>query len=246
MKLWQTRRHWEKFARTDPLWAVLTAPDKTNRRWDHAEFFATGRATIEGELARVRAIAPRLRFGHALDFGCGVGRLTQALAQDFARVTGVDISTQMVALARAYNPPRDRVTFVHNPRPDLTCFASGTFDFVYSLFTLQHIAPAYAHGYIREFIRVLAPDGVALFQIPARSIIPPPRRFSWWPGTLATRFWRLANRSLAAQPIMEMHAIPRDAVLATLAAAGAEVLDVSRYDPEGQMLESYGYIARKP
>ncbi|MEO5961236.1 MAG: methyltransferase domain-containing protein [Opitutaceae bacterium] len=243
MKLWQTRRHWEKFARTDPHWAVLTAPDKRNGRWDEAEFFATGRATIEGELARVRAIAPDLRFGHALDFGCGVGRLTQALAQHFARATGVDISTQMLALARAHNPHADRVTFVHNSRPDLSCFASGTFDFVYSLITLQHLAPAYAHGYIREFIRVLAPGGVALFQIPARSIVPPRRRFSWSPGT---RLWRLANRSLAAQPIMEMHAISRDQVLATLASAGAEVLDVFRYDPDGRMLESYGYIARRP
>lgn len=40
---------------------------------------------------------------HALDFGCGVGRLTQALAAHFDEVTGVDISPSMIKLAKKYS-----------------------------------------------------------------------------------------------------------------------------------------------
>src|SRR5258706_3969075 len=111
MKLWQTRRHWEKFARTDPLWAVLTAPGKAGNRWQVGEFFATGRQEADAVLARVAALYPALRRGHALDFGCGVGRLSQGLAPHFARVTGVDLSARMVALARDYNRHGARVTY---------------------------------------------------------------------------------------------------------------------------------------
>ena len=37
----------------------------------------------------------------ALDFGCGIGRLSQALAEHFDQVYGVDISPKMIELARA-------------------------------------------------------------------------------------------------------------------------------------------------
>ena len=38
--------------------------------------------------------------GKALDFGCGVGRLSQALADYFDRVVGADVSPTMIGLAR--------------------------------------------------------------------------------------------------------------------------------------------------
>lgn len=242
MKLWQTRRHWEKFARTDPLWAVLSHADKAGNRWNIEDFFATGRATIDAELARVRARYPELRMGRALDFGCGAGRLTQALAAHFEAATGVDISEGMIALAREQNRAGARVAYVHNRRPDLRVFAGGEFDFVYSLITLQHIAPEYARGYIAEFVRVLAPGGAVLFQLPATSLTPPRPP----PASLGKRLWHTLNRSVAMEPVMQMHTLPRDVVLATLRAAGADVLDVYRYDAAGAEFESYGYLARKP
>jgi SAM-dependent methyltransferase len=246
VKLWQTRRHWEKFARVDPLWAVLSEPDKKGNRWQADAFFATGRELVASELGRVRALCPALRTGHALDFGCGVGRLTQALAGHFDRVTGVDVSAEMIRLAREHNRHGPRVTYVHNPHADLRGFDDGAFDFVYSLLTLQHVAPEYARGYIAEFVRVLAPGGVVLFQLPTRRPAPPRRTPHAWLVALALRAWRAANRLVALRPVMEMHAIPREEVVAHLRALGAEILDVHRYDPAGEMLESYGYIARKP
>jgi SAM-dependent methyltransferase len=262
MKLWQTRRHWEKFARTDPMWSVLTVPDKAGNKWSTEEFFATGREGVAAEIKGVRARYPALRGGHALDFGCGMGRLTQGLAPHFERVTGLDISEAMLELARGHNRFGDKVRYLHNDRPDLSCFADGTFDFVYSVITLQHVAPEYSRRYIAEFLRVLAPGGVALFQIPARAPIDPgpankTGSFSLWPPTVYTRVrrrirrgWRRAMRSLnrvtAGTPVMEMHPVPREEVLAILQANGGDVLNVYRYDAAGTEIESYGYLVRKP
>src|SRR5580658_8467087 len=102
MKLWQVRRHWDALARDDPFWAVLTESQKQGNRWAIDEFFSTGVAEVEKDVARARECAPGLRMGSALDFGCGAGRLTQALARHFERVCGVDISGRMVALAREH------------------------------------------------------------------------------------------------------------------------------------------------
>jgi ubiquinone/menaquinone biosynthesis C-methylase UbiE len=247
MKLWQTRRHWEKFARTDPLWAVLTAPGKEGNRWALDEFFATGEQDIAAALAAIHRNCPQLAKRQALDFGCGVGRLTQALAGKFDHVTGVDIAVDMVALARQHNRHGERVTYVHNPAADLACFADGSFDLVLSLITLQHVAPEYSRRYLAEFVRVCAPGGIAYFQVPASaSAAPKPGRISFYPPTLAKKFWRLLNRSFAVQPTMEMHVLPRDEVIALIRAAGGQVLATDACPKAGEDFVSYAYVIRKP
>jgi predicted TPR repeat methyltransferase len=47
----------------------------------------------------------------ALDFECGVGRVTQALCARFARCDGVDIAGSMIRLARQYNRFGDRCQY---------------------------------------------------------------------------------------------------------------------------------------
>ncbi len=247
MKLWQTRRHWEKFARTDPLWAVLTAPGKEGNRWTVDEFFATGEQDITAVLGAIRTRYPQLTRHRALDFGCGVGRLTQALALEFDRVTGVDIAADMLVHARRHNRRGDRVTYVHNPAADLACFADGSFDLVLSLITLQHIAPAYSRGYIREFVRLCAPGGVAYFQVPAERLTAvKPSRLSFYPPTVVKKLRRWLNTFTAANPAMEMHVLPRDEVLALIRAAGGEILAVESCEKTGDDFTSFAYLVRKP
>ena len=252
MRLIHLRRSWNQFARRDPFWAVLTDSAKDGRRWQPAEFFATGVTTIEAELAAVRACHPSLGTRQALDFGCGVGRLTQALAAHFDQVVGVDIAEDMLALARRHNRHGERVQYLHNRRPDLGLLESDRFDLVCSLITLQHMQPAYARAYIREFVRVCAPGGVVLFQIPAQEPDFERLRFSWWPPTLFRRLWRILGRRfehalqlVLLKPVMEMHGIPQSEILALLEAGGARLLAVNRHDAAGETIVSYDYIATK-
>jgi SAM-dependent methyltransferase len=250
MKLWQVRRHWDALANDDPFWAVLTESRKQGNRWAIDEFFATGVGEAARDVERARALAPGLRMGSALDFGCGAGRLTQGLSRLFARATGVDISERMVALAREHS--RDgRSSFEHNARPDLRMFADGTFDFVYSRITLQHIAPRYTRGYLAEFVRVLAPGGALSVQVPERVPAgdPPDRlRLSFWPPTMWMRVSRHVRYHhpgwFPGTPKMQMYAMPRDEVVALLSRAGAEILSVEA--SEHGDVENTVYIARRP
>ncbi len=174
MEIERLKTNWEAFGRDDPLWAVLTEPTARGGRWDLDEFLARGEHEVAAALAELDQLGASPVRGRALDFGCGVGRLTQALADRFERCDGVDIAGSMIAEARRVNRRGDRVQYHVNDAPDLELFASGTFDFVLSFIVLQHMEPRYATGYIAEFLRVLKPGGVAMFQVPAGVRTPPP------------------------------------------------------------------------
>jgi ubiquinone/menaquinone biosynthesis C-methylase UbiE len=155
---------WEGLASRDALSAILTDDSKAGGKWDLAEFMATGDAEIETVMNHLAAIGhpPDFR-GAALDFGCGVGRLTQALARRFAACVGVDISEQMVRQADLLNQyPHCR--YVASSAKRLP-FEDTSFAFLYSNIVLQHVPRALAKNYLREFIRVLAPGGVLVFGV---------------------------------------------------------------------------------
>ena len=170
MNLSGLQQTWDELATKDAMWAVLTGPLATARSWDHDAFFATGVAEIESVLDRVRRAGVIPRFHRALDFGCGPGRLTQALAGQFERADGVDISSTMIALAHDFNRLGDRCHYHLNQTDRLAGFDDATFDFVYSVITLQHMEPQYSRRYIEEFFRVLRPGGVVVFQLPGEPI----------------------------------------------------------------------------
>ena len=170
MKLEELKKDWDALGRIDPMWAVLTHEDRRDRGWDEEAFFATGRTEIAGVLDDLERLGMPVRRERCLDFGCGVGRLTQALAEHFARCDGVDIAPSMLEAARRLNRHGDRIAFHQNDTDDLSLFPSGSFDFVYSNIVLQHVGPEAAKAYIREFVRALAPGGLALFQLPSENI----------------------------------------------------------------------------
>lgn len=163
----ETTRYWEMHAQTDPMWGVLSEPTKRGRQWRVEEFFETGRREISLLMFELQSKCLRPPGGTALDFGCGLGRLTQALASHFDSVVGVDIAPTMIRLAEALNQWSDKVRYVINSSDDLASLTDGSFSFVYSDIVLQHLPPDISSGYIREFVRLLAPGGVSVFQLPS-------------------------------------------------------------------------------
>jgi 2-polyprenyl-3-methyl-5-hydroxy-6-metoxy-1,4-benzoquinol methylase len=158
-------RTWETLAQADPMWAICTDPARAGRRWELSEFMATGETEIYTVMNRIRDLGVRLDFsGAALDFGCGVGRLTQPLAKRFKNCTGIDISATMIETARTLSSGFGNCQFRVNRAASLQMFEAESFSFVYSNIVLQHIAPRYAKRYIQEFIRVLRPGGALVFQ----------------------------------------------------------------------------------
>ncbi|TMB93176.1 MAG: class I SAM-dependent methyltransferase [Chloroflexi bacterium] len=160
------QRAWDVAGKDDPFWSVLSVPEKQKNRWDVQEFLQTGVDEINGVMSHLHLLGISASRQRALDFGCGPGRLTQALASHFEQVDGVDISPSMIALAERLNQRPDRCHYHLNDRDDLRHFEDQTFDLVYSSITLQHVGPANARSYLKEFIRVLVPGGVLVFQLP--------------------------------------------------------------------------------
>lgn len=168
MSLKTTQLKWDTLALADPLWAVLTWDDKKQNSWDSDEFFATGEREVEELLGEVKRLGIPVRSAIALDFGCGVGRLTRALSRCFDVVYGVDISKEMLHVASQAKPVN--VEYFLNDSDHLRAFKNDFFDVIISMITLQHIETKYIKRYITEFLRILKPGGVAIFQLPSHPV----------------------------------------------------------------------------
>lgn len=135
------RRHWEDLASADPMWVILTEPGR-EQRWDADAFFQSGRAEIDRVFVQLAAHGLAPRGDVALDFGCGLGRLTQAMCERFEKVYGIDISEAMIAGARSHNRHGTRAVYHVNTVDHLPVVPTGTVDFIYSRLVLQHVPRA--------------------------------------------------------------------------------------------------------
>lgn len=151
----------------DPLWAVLSSPAKRGGRWRVEEFLATGQLEIDSQLAWLATHELPKQKRCALDFGCGAGRLTRALAGQFELAIGIDVSDSMIDKARSLNADLRNLEFRENTSERIESMGDASADFVYSCITLQHIPASLALGYVEEFLRIVRPGGVAAFQFVA-------------------------------------------------------------------------------
>ncbi len=242
--------HWDDLSRRDARWAILSDPTRTNERWGDDEFWATGEADVSRMLAELSGVGVEVRFsGRALDFGCGVGRLSRALARRFAAVTGVDVSAVMIERARAENAQLKNVDFFAlESLAALEQRAHSKIDFVYSLMTLQHVPPQLAESTLVTLARTLAPGGALWVQVPER----PVRRIS------RVRLKTLVRRAAFRVPLaraawkqwrgglpLEMYGLSRADVRAALGRGGATVIHEATDNAAGDDWLSRHYIARK-
>jgi len=240
------RRDWEDLSEVDLYWSILSDPAKRHGGWDEQEYLASGLVEIDARLRRAAEVGHPARGAAALDFGCGAGRLTQALATRFAQVVGVDISAQMIATAERLAAARANCEFVLADGPDLRMFEDGSFDLVFTTIVLQHLpSPAAIRRYLVEFVRVTRPGGLIIFQLPSRI----PLRHRLQPRPRIYRLLRAAGvppdalyRRLHLQPI-RMRFLPRAEVQSLLEQAGGRVLAVDETPVSGIVSAVY-YVTK--
>jgi len=163
------KRDWEDLAQLDPLWAISTTEEKKFNKWNIEPFFLIGEKLNHELKKEIKRIGYPVQFKSALDFGCGVGRITRFLAKNYEECYGVDISDTMIELAKQYNQGISNCKFVVNPEKNLSMFSNNYFDLVYSRIVLQHIPERkIIKFYIQEFVRILKKNGLLYFQLPNR------------------------------------------------------------------------------
>jgi ubiquinone/menaquinone biosynthesis C-methylase UbiE len=215
-------RDWTTLGLDDPLWAVCVDPDRRGGRWDVAEFMASGQAEIAAALGRLDQLGICPGRSAALDFGCGVGRLTAALGEYFDSVTGVDISPSMLDRARTLLAGQPSCKVVHNACPDLRLFPDASFDLVYSSLVLQHMPRALACAYLAEFLRVTRPGGAVVILVPDAHK-PTPRGAVY--ALAPRRFTGLIQQKIFRYPApMQMTTLPARRVRREVERCGARLV----------------------
>ncbi|HEV8516704.1 MAG TPA: class I SAM-dependent methyltransferase [Candidatus Limnocylindrales bacterium] len=247
-ELSEHRRDWEELARLDPYWAILTHPERRHGRWAVDEFFLTGEAEARRVLDRAASLGLPRTFGRLLDVGCGLGRVTRGFAPHFVECHGCDISAAMIDGARTLNRDLVNCRFTLVSGRDLGAFESASFDMVYCRFVLQHLPGGQAiRDSIVELVRVLAVDGLLVFQLPSelslvrrlqprRRLYGLLRRLGVDPG--------FAYRRLGLQPIRTSF-LPVREVREIVARAGADLLRVEPDSVGGRGIASRVYLATK-
>jgi len=93
-----------------------------------------------------------------LDLGCGIGRDVAVFRERGCRVTGIDASPELLAVAKLRMPDADlrEMDFLHLDFPD------APFDGIWAAASLLHVPKAKLPTVLREVVRVLKPEG-ALF-----------------------------------------------------------------------------------
>jgi len=139
-----TDKEWEKWGQRDPYFGVLTDPKFRSGNLDSgtkAEFFATGGQHVARVMGKIhKFIDSDFKPELALDFGCGTGRVTVAMAEIARKVVGIDISDSMLkeaeANCRALNVEN---TEFYKSDDRLSAIQKFKFDFIHTFIVLQHI-----------------------------------------------------------------------------------------------------------
>jgi SAM-dependent methyltransferase len=201
---------WQEFGEREPYFAVLTDERFLRDRINVDEFYATG----DADVARLFAdIGEPFHPKSALDFGCGVGRLTRSLAQRVPVVVGCDAAESMLRLARAAVP---NATFV-GELPD------QRFDLVCSLIVFQHIPVAAGEAIVDRLLGMVNAGGVAALHFTFRRRGGALRRLARRIRARVPLVHRTASRlegDRRGLPYMQMNEYDLDRIRTRLGAAG--------------------------
>lgn len=128
-----------------------------------AKYVESG-ARDAGLLLDFARLDPAHTYERALEIGSGLGRLLEFMAGRFSKVTGADVSPEMIRraeerLGRSGKAGRCEFLLVDG---DGRIPTQEKFDFVYTYTVFQHILPRQTARYIEEVRRLLKDDGVAV------------------------------------------------------------------------------------
>jgi SAM-dependent methyltransferase len=172
------RSDWNERAGEDAYYYVAFG----RREQNDDEFFATANDLVRGLELDLKRLDAR---DAALEIGCGPGRLMRPLSRHFREIHGVDVSDEMIRLARERLGDTPNAFPHHGSGSDLAIFPDAKFDFVYSYAVFQHIpSKDVVFHYLREARRVLKIGGILRCQL--NGLPPHAKQYDTWSGVRIT------------------------------------------------------------
>jgi len=174
---------WNKLAEANARYYVLT---DLGEKISEEEFRAAGKKDFQELITTDTLIVEKLgnfKEKIILEIGCGIGRITEFLAQNFAKVYGIDISEEMITKGRERLKNYKNIEFIANdgkvyPLPD------SSVDFVFSYIVFQHMPnKKIIESNFQEIKRVLKKNGLAKIQV--RGL--PTSKSNWFYGPAFTQ-----------------------------------------------------------
>jgi SAM-dependent methyltransferase len=218
------RKTWTKLGQEKPHWSVLSSDDflPENIAATERAFFESGRSDLRSLLAVLarHGLSPD-SFPRLFEFGCGLGRVTPFFAERFLEVTACDVSPSHMAVAQAVVRKAGRKNVSFELVNDVDFGMTRPFDLWFSRIVLQHNSPPIIAMILRQALALLAPGGLAVFQVPTYAL-----------GYSFSLSEYLAN--VGKDRGIEMHVLPQEVVFRLAREAGSfplEVLDDGHAGP---------------
>lgn len=241
--------YWEETGKSSPWWGVLVHIQRGTAIPLAAklQFYKSGHDWVTGMESRVQRYrlfeADWARGKTAFDFGCGLGRMSNALTRlGFASVICADMTSSYLAAAEANLRSMagqgtvaadvlSKVSF-RKISPSLLCDVEpASVDFVHSVITIQHNKPALQVLYVEQFCDILRSGGKAYIGIPVQ-IYAQPKRMHCDIGS-ETR-------------TMNMHYTPEKEVIRHITSRGCEMIATVKLNDVGAIGQSMAFLFRKP
>jgi ubiquinone/menaquinone biosynthesis C-methylase UbiE len=193
------RDDWDSRARENARHYIATLRDE----WDDETFFASGEQELANQVLNdMGNICQGREPGsmRVLEIGCGAARVTRALARVFGEVHAVDISSEMIARARAALSTQPNAFVYLGNGMDLSVIPNVPFDFVFSRYVFQHIPILnIIENYFKEVARLLRPGALFKVQVQGRPVqdsVPPGNAVATMPEPTPELpfFWKLTGR----------------------------------------------------
>jgi len=162
-------RTWQALGYTQPFWSVLSADEyKMDRFGENADtYWKSGKGDVDRLNAWLKRNGiPAVSGNHSCcEYGCGTGRVTRWLADQFSRVIAFDISQPHIELAQSHmkRAGKSNVSFRHVDSLVSLNQKMEAVDVFFSFLVLQHNPPPIIALILNTVLQCLKPGGGLLF-----------------------------------------------------------------------------------
>jgi SAM-dependent methyltransferase len=197
-------KDWEAYGAENPYYGVISnekflAENLSDE--SRLDFWQTGQNDIDGVFQNIKKhLDPDFQPLHALDFGCGVGRLLFAISSRCDHATGVDVSPSMLAEAKrqATNKAIENVSFIESH--DCNELGQNKYCLIHSYIVFQHIPEGRGYAILDKLLASLRNGGVGVLHFTFSN-----SRFWYWRLARKIPFNKQLRNLIKGRPLNAPH-----------------------------------------